>query len=100
MNPRDEPWQKLVAAARRAPVAVDRSAPPGFSTRVVALALERREQSPSIFARLSLRAAAVACALAVAAVAINYSAIESTFGSDSAVAAGDDPVAEVVNLGS
>ena len=100
MNPREKSWQRLVEAARRSPVPGDESAPFGFSTRVVALALGQREESPSVFARLSLRAAAVACALAVAAVAINYPAISSTFGADSAVAASDDPVAEVVNLGS
>ena len=41
----------------------------------------------------------VACALALVAVGFNYSAIAGAFDDDSAVAAGDDPVAEVVNLG-
>jgi hypothetical protein len=100
MNKYDQAWQKLVAAARRAPPARDESAPFGFSTRVAALAFGAERQSPSIFSRLSLRAAAVACLLAVAAVALNYSAIKGAFEDDSAVAANDDPVAEVVNLGS
>jgi hypothetical protein len=41
----------------------------------------------------------VACALAVASVAFNYSAIVSAFDTDTAAASGDDPIAEVVNLG-
>ena len=99
MNPHEKAWQRLAADARRAPESGDLSAPFGFSTRVAALAFEGREPSPSVFARLSLRVAAVACALAVAAVDINYSAIEATLGADSGVTANDDPVAEVVNLG-
>ncbi len=97
MNPSEKSWQRLVALARRAPGASDESAPFGFSTRVAALAFERREPAPSMFARLSLKAAAVACALAIAAVAINYSAITSNFGADPAA---DDPVDEVVSVGS
>jgi hypothetical protein len=100
MSPEEKAWLKLVAAARRAPPAGDESAPFGFSTRVAALAFERAEPQVSVFARISLRAAAVAGLLAIAAVAVNYSAIKGAFDDDSAVAAGDDPIAEVVNLGS
>jgi hypothetical protein len=49
---------------------------------------------------MALRAAAVACLLALAAVGLNYSAITGAFEDDSAVVVNDDPVAEVVNLGS
>jgi hypothetical protein len=59
-----------------------------------------RSAAASIFGRLSLRAAAVACLLAVVAVAVNYSAITGAFDDERAVAAGDDPVAEVVDMGS
>jgi len=100
MNKHDQAWQRLVAAARRAAPSGDESAPFGFSTRVAALAFGAERPSPSIFALLSLRAAAVACLVAVVAVAVNYSAIKGAFGDESAVAANDDPVAEVVNLGS
>ena len=100
MNKYDKAWQRLAAAARRAAPERDESAPYGFSTRVVAQAFARERGAPSAFARLSLRAAAVACLLAVAAVAVNYPAIENAFGDEPAVAANDDPVAEVVNLGS
>jgi hypothetical protein len=100
MNPDEKAWQRLVAAARKAPPAGDESAPYGFSTRVAALAFERRGPSASVFARLSLRAAAVAGLLAVAAVAANFSAIMGAFDDDAPVVANDDPIAEVVDLGS
>ena len=100
MNKFDQTWRKLVAAARRAPPAADESAPFGFATRVAALALGAERPARSAFARVSLRAAAVAGLLALAAVAINFSAIAGAFDEGSAVAAGDDPVAEVVDLGS
>jgi hypothetical protein len=101
MNKYDKAWQRLVAAARRAaPAGEDESAPYGFSARVAALAFEAESPYPSIFARLALRAAAVACVLAVVSVAVNYRAIRGAFENEPAVAASDDPVAEVVNLGS
>jgi len=100
MNKFDQAWRRLAAAARRGAPVRDESAPYGFSTRVAALAFAGERQAPSAFARLSLRAALVACLLAVAAVAANYSAISGAFGDDSAVAAADDPVDEVVSLGS
>jgi len=99
MNKNEQSLQRLLAAARKAqPAPADESAPYGFSTRVAALAFAQGGPRPSAFARLSLRAALVAGALAVAAVAINYAAIKSAFESDNA-AATDDPIAEVVNLG-
>jgi hypothetical protein len=100
MNKFDTTWRKLVLAARRAPATPDEPAPFGFSTRVAALAFAAQPASPSPFARVALRAAVVACLLAVAAVAANYSAIAGAFGDEAAVAANDDPVAEVVDLGS
>lgn len=100
MNAPEKSWQKLVEAARRAPRAGDESAPFGFSTRVAALAFERAAPRASVYARVSLRAAAVAGLLAAAAVAANYSAIMGAFEDDTAVAAADDPIAEVVDLGS
>jgi hypothetical protein len=99
MSPFDKSLQRLVSAARRAPPAADESAPYGFSTRVAALAFERAQPSASAFARLSLRAAFIACALAVVAVAANYSAIRGAFDDTSSASPTDDPVAEVVDLG-
>ncbi|HZZ18011.1 MAG TPA: hypothetical protein VFE25_01515 [Opitutaceae bacterium] len=96
----DNSWQKLAAAARKAPpVKADESAPYGFSTRVAALAFEQQPAANNAFARYSLRAAAFACALALGAVAANYTAIKGAFSDDGAAPAADDPIAEVVDLG-
>jgi hypothetical protein len=100
MSPGDKSWEKLVAAARKAPQAADVPAPYGFSTRVVALAFSQQPQGQSVFARLSLRAAAFACLLALGAVAANYTAIKGAFGDDASNAASDDPIGEVVDMGS
>ncbi len=104
MNDAQKSWQRLVEAARKAPPAADESAPFGFSTRVAALAFAARPAGSSIFARYSLRAAAVAGLLALAAVAANYTAIKGAFDDQSVPAAApaspDDPVAEVVDLAS
>jgi len=100
VNKYDKAWQRLAAAARRAPGARDESAPYGFSTRVAALAFDSGRPSPSIFGRLAIRAAAVACLLAIVAVGVNYSAITSALDDEPAVVASDDPVTEVVDLGS
>jgi hypothetical protein len=101
MKDEDPSWKKLVEAARRAPVPPDEAAPFGFSTRVAALAFEQGRPASSPFARLSVRAAAVAFLLAAIAVGVNYPAIIGAFDDQpGATSAGDDPVAEVVNLGS
>jgi len=100
MNKYDQAWRRLAEAARRADTARDGSAPYGFSTRVAALAFAGEREAPPAFARLALRAALVACLVAVAAVAINYPAIRGAFEGEPALAANDDPVGEVVNLGS
>jgi hypothetical protein len=100
MNPHDRSWQRLVEAARKAPPAGDESAPFGFSTRLAALAFEQRPAPSSVFGRTAFRAAGISCLLAVAAVGANFSAIVGAFDEDAAVAAADDPVAEVVNMNS
>jgi len=102
MKRNHQAWQRLVAAARRAPEeGGDEAAPYGFATRVAALALSAEHPAHAALApRLWLRAAGLACLLAVAAVAANYSVIASAFEEDQPMAATmDDPVAEVVSLG-
>ena len=99
MNPREKSWQRLMEAARRAPPAGDESAHYGFSTRVAALAFEQVQSPAPIFGRMALRVAGIACLFALVAVGLNYSAITGAFEDDTAVAVNDDPVAEVVNLG-
>jgi hypothetical protein len=103
VNTPEKSWQTLVEAARKAPQSGDEAAPFGFSTRVAALAFDQGRQEPTAFARLSLRAAAVAGLLALAAVAANFTAIRAAFDDDTTLAstaASDDPIAEVVNMGS
>ena len=99
MNPSERSWQRLVEAARRAPPAGDASAPYGFSARVAANAFEQGRPQP-FFGRMALSAAGLACLFALVAVGLNYSAITGALEDSSAVAASDDPVAEVVDLGS
>jgi hypothetical protein len=101
MIPLDNSLQKLLAAARRAPPReADEAAPFGFATRVAALAFGAPAPAPSIFGRLALRAAAVAALLAVAAVVANYTAIRGALEDTASTQATDDPVTEVVDLGS
>jgi hypothetical protein len=101
VNDPQKAWQRLVEAARKAPPEGGEPAPFGFSTRVAALAFAPPASTPSIFARYSLRAAAVAGLLALAAVAANYTALKGAFDDEAApVASPDDPVAEVVDLAS
>jgi len=97
--PLQDPWQRLVAAARRAGDPRDDSAPLGFATRIAAQALSAtpRISIGSIFERLSLRALIVACLLMLISFAINYSAISHAFEDEIDV---NDPVAEVLVLAS
>lgn len=92
-------WERLVAAARNAPLRGDVEAPYGFATRVAALARQAEPMTSSIFGRYSLRALGIASLLALASVAANYSAITSAFSDEPSVAA-DDPVSEVVDIAS
>jgi len=103
MNPAHPSWQRLIAAAQKAPSAGDTSAPYGFSTRVVALAFADSPRSLAVLSpRIWLRAFGVACILAVGSVAANYSVITSVFTDEPAAAPSsiDDPVAEVVDMAS
>ena len=98
MNPPDQKWPRLIAAAGRAGDARDTAAPYGFATRVAALALAPERAAASLLERFSLRALGLAALLAVVCVAANYSTVVSLFRDDSATA--DDPVAEIVDLAS
>lgn len=92
-------WEKLVSAARRAPIEADAEAPYGFATRVAALAMSESHPRHSLFARYSFRALGVASLLAIVSVAANYSAITSAFHDEPTVAT-DDPIAEAVDIAS
>lgn len=76
MNPYDSSWQKLVAAARRAPDEGEVAAPFGFATRVAALAMApERLRLSALLDRFSWRALAVASAIAIVSFAANYHAV-------------------------
>jgi len=94
MNPSDQKWPRLAAAARRAPDPRDLSAPVGFATRVAALGLARERVVGSLLERFSFRALGLAALLAVVCVASNYSTLMGALGDETA----DDPVAEIVDL--
>jgi hypothetical protein len=64
------------------------------------LAFDPAREAPSNFGRVSLRVAGIACLFAGVAVGFNYKAIASAFEDEPAMAAGDDPAAEVANLDS
>ena len=76
-------WQRLVAAARRAPDERPLSAPYGFAVRVSALGLAARSEPASVFAALSfglsLRALAAASLLAVASAGFSYPEMVKVF---------------------
>lgn len=98
MNPSDQAWQKLVAAARRAPEDPATSAPYGFATRVAARAFA----TPTVPARallekFALRGLFAAGAFSVAAVAFGYTEFTSAAGQDSDLSA-MDPVAELLDV--
>ena len=67
-------WERLTALARQAPaVESDPGMPPGFATRVAALALAEPESSPwSLLERFALRGLFAALALSAAAAAYNF----------------------------
>ena len=79
----DNGWERLAAAARRAPEARDEAAPPGFATRVAALAMSARrrpERLSDLFSvRVSLRVLGAAAALAIASAGAGYPAAARLF---------------------
>lgn len=99
MKPSDKNWQRLVAAARRAPGEPSATTPYGFATRVVALAFEKQRGRPGQIERLALRALGVSCLLAVLGAVISYSLFNQTTTTPSVDAyfTGDDPVSIVLD---
>ena len=95
MNDFEARWQRLVAAARQAPVADEAAAPYGFATRVAARALDaERPGLLVVFGRFSVRALWLACLLTLASIAVNY--LGAAWGEDDADQALFDPVAETL----
>jgi len=97
MSRYDQDWQKLVALARQAPPTADEiMLPPGFATRLAALAAERPALSPwGGFERLALRGFVTAATCCAAAVAYSYFGHSPEFNEELAL---DDTVAVVLDL--
>lgn len=89
MNRHDQAWQRLAAAARRAPEDRDDTAPFGFATRVAALAFAGRSLPTTgmLLEKFALRGLLAACACSAAAAAFGYSVL--TADPDSQTEAGD-----------
>jgi hypothetical protein len=98
MNPPEKAWQRLVAAARRAPADAPAVAPYGFATRVAAEALAQRAPAGLSLERLALRAFGVACLAAVLGVAANYSVFTNGSGDEEGFFTTDDPAAIVLDV--
>ncbi len=80
MNPQTpQPWDRLAAAARRAPAdSREASAPYGFATRVAARAFALPLPSAqSLLERLALRGLVVTSVLGLAAVGYGYTTLTS-----------------------
>ena len=98
MTDPEQAWQRLAAAARRVPEAPPPEAPLGFAARVAALAMANGRPGGSHLLTVSLRAMGAACLIALAAAALNFRVIAHLFEDEAAPV--DDPVAELVDLGS
>lgn len=96
MNRFDQDWQKLVALARQAPREADADLPPGFATRVAALAAAPTSASSwGGLERLALRGFMAAAACCVVVVAYSYFDRTASAADDVAL---DDTVGEVLDL--
>ncbi|QYM79882.1 hypothetical protein K0B96_04490 [Horticoccus luteus] len=95
-----QPWWRLTAAARRAPIARDEAMPYGFATRVVARAFaDMPVASTSLFTQLSWRAFGVAAALALGFLAVNFQSLTQQQPIEDTVL-NADPVSAVLDLSS
>jgi hypothetical protein len=76
MNRTDQAWQRLAAAARRAPEEIDGAMPYGFATRVAALGLSAAPlpTAGALLEKFALRGLFAAAACSIAAAAFGYSA--------------------------
>ena len=96
MSPFDQQWQRLTALARQARPDLDGAVPSGFSTRVAARAAALPGAGPwAIVERFALRGLVVASVFSVAAIAYNYSILQSDQGEDYA---SSDTVGELLEL--
>lgn len=98
MNHSNQPWRRLVTAARRTHDERVVTAPYGFATRVAARAFGAPVSTSLFFERFALRAVGFACLLAVLAIATNYSQLQSASQDDESLFATDDPAAILIDV--
>jgi hypothetical protein len=92
-------WSRLTTAARLAPRDEgDLTVPPGFATRVAALAFAQPPALTSLYELFSWRALGTAALLALACVATNLGPVLQTPEYDAPLTINSDPVAEVISL--
>lgn len=99
LNDPQHPWTRLTRAARTVRDDRDTAAPYGFATRVSARAFSAASTA-SLIERYAFRAVGIATLLAVASVAVNFSALRHA--TSSAVAdedeLGDSPIALLLTV--
>ena len=97
MNPNEQAWRRLAAAARRAPAeARDDAAPLGFAARVAARAMAEDYPRVSLLEQFSLRALGAACLLTVGALGAGSPALLHILSHPSAPAVALSPPAVAV----
>ena len=97
LNDPRHPWSRLTVAARNLPDDRTTDASYGFATRVAALAMAQEVRMASLFDRFALRAVGIACLLALASVAVNYSALTKASSVEEEPMA-DDPVSVLLDV--
>lgn len=100
MKTPEEKWQRLVSAARRAPVVHDATTPHGFTTRVVAQAVigGARQSAGMMWERMAMRALGVACLFAVLGAGIHYLQPQPAILAEDVFFMTDDPAAILLEL--
>ena len=93
MKDHNSTWLRLTALARRAPAEETVAPPLGFSTRVVARAVEAQRKPDEFVVRYMLRALGFAAALAVVCAATNLNVLSAD---TLAAELSDDPVGEFI----
>ena len=97
MNQFDQQWRKLTALARQANDPRDVTAPYGFATRLASRAgTVTGGPAWAPFELFALRGLLVAAAFGVAAIALNYTAMNTSTQTDAYAAA--DTVGELLDL--
>lgn len=97
LNEPKHPWNRLTAAACTVADDRDVTAPYGFATRVVALALAQERKVASLFERFAVRALCAAFLLALLSVVVNYPALGTAPSASEDELTEDDPVAVLLD---